>query len=99
MALAGCESMPRTTHFYTPIMLASAPPDTELISRYVQVFAIVASLLGAFLLAVLLLMFLRRRRAMEATRRTIDTSAIPDAWNEAGRRAEPFDAPARGSKP
>ncbi|MFO0874735.1 MAG: hypothetical protein U0575_12295 [Phycisphaerales bacterium] len=74
---------------------AAAAPDPSAVGRYVNIFAATASLLGAFLLAVILLMFVRRRRIDGAARRSDDSSALPDPWTEAGRRAEPFDAPGR----
>lgn len=75
-----------------------APQDVE---RLVNLFVIVAALLGAFLLAVILFTFVRRRRTTPARMPgRANGGEIADAWSEAGRRIEPMSAPAarRGRK-
>jgi len=67
---------------------APAPQDVE---RLVNLFVIVAALLGAFLLAVILFTFVRRRRATPPRMPgRANGEELADAWSEAGRRAEPL---------
>lgn len=70
----------------------SATPDPAKVERLVQMFSIVAGVLGAFLLLVIAMTTLRRKRAQSARARTDGRSdAGPlDAWSEAGRRVEPY---------
>ena len=83
------------------LLAATAPsgaPDPAQVERLVQMFSIVAGVLGAFLLLVIAMTTLRRKRAQSERSRIQGQreSAARDAWSEAGRRAEPFGGGRRG---
>lgn len=70
--------------------------DPAVVARSVRLFAVVAALLGAFMLAVILLSWvrLRRQRANGGGGASLPTTAdLADAWSEAGRRAGAFSEP------
>jgi hypothetical protein len=79
-----------------PLLLASAAApalrDPEAVARSVDLFAIVAALLGAFMLLVILLSWGRARRLARQRRSAAGSTVTEhsDAWAEAGRRAEGF---------
>lgn len=76
------------------LLFAAAAPakDPELVTRSVQLFSITASLLSAFLLGVVIIGYLRYRRLRpQPIQRDVDSIEQPDAWAEAGRRADAGD--------
>lgn len=78
---------------------AAAQTDPASLRRYITIFVATCSLLGLFLVVVALISFVRRR-AVQGLKRGAngeglderDSSRLPDAWSEAGRRAAGFDA-------
>ncbi|HMN96041.1 MAG TPA: hypothetical protein PKC43_06935 [Phycisphaerales bacterium] len=71
------------------LLLLFAETEVANLRRYVAIFALVSSFLGAILLLVVAISFFRRRSALAGrARRRADSAGLPDAWQEAGRRVD-----------
>lgn len=71
--------------------LAAPTPEQSSATRDWAVLMVVLIVLGMIAVLVALLIVLRHRRYLRRKPLAREAEPIPDAWTEAGRRAEPAD--------